>query len=68
MQSIYGKYPVIFLSLKNVEGISFEAAKYQMIELISKEAERFGFLSESGIMDIILEMQMYIVHGMLSTM
>lgn len=43
-----GKYPVIFLSLKNVEGISFEAAKYQMIELISKEAERFGFLSESG--------------------
>ncbi len=68
MQSIYGKYPVIFLSLKNVEGISFEAAKYQMIELISKEAERFGFLSESGTMDIILEMQMYIVHGMLSTM
>lgn len=68
MQSIYGKYPIIFLSLKNVEGISFEAAKYQMIELISKEAERFGFLSESGTMDIILEMQMYIVHGMLSTM
>ena len=26
-----GKHPVIFLSLKNVEGLTFEAAKYQMI-------------------------------------
>lgn len=46
-ENYMGKYPVIFLSLKNVEGICFEAAKYQMIELISKEAERFGCLSES---------------------
>ena len=36
-----GKHPVIFLSLKNVEGLTFETAKYQMIELIGKEATRF---------------------------
>ena len=42
-----GKHPVIFLSLKNVEGLTFEAAKYQMIELIGKEATRFSFLSQS---------------------
>ena len=41
-----GKHPVIFLSLKNVEGLTFEAAKYQMIELIGKEATRFSFLSQ----------------------
>ena len=42
-----GKYPVIFISLKNVEGLDYEAAKYQMIELIAKEAERFEFLEDS---------------------
>ena len=42
-----GKYPVIFLSLKNVEGLNFEAAKYQMIELVAKEAGRFDFLTQS---------------------
>ena len=34
-----GMYPVIFLSLKNVEGLNFEATKYQMIELVAKEVE-----------------------------
>ena len=29
-----GKYPVIFLSLKGVEGLTFERAKYRIIELI----------------------------------
>ena len=42
-----GKYPVIFLSLKSVEGLTFEDARYRMIELISIEAERFGFLADS---------------------
>ena len=42
-----GKYPVIFLSLKNVEGLNFEAAKYQMLELVAKEAGRFDFLTQS---------------------
>ena len=42
-----GKFPVIFLSLKSVDGLSFEAAQYQLIEIIATEAERFHFLSES---------------------
>lgn len=42
-----GKYPVIFLSLKSVEGLTFEYAKYRMTELIGLEAERFGFLEDS---------------------
>ena len=42
-----GKYPVVFLSLKNAEGFSFEEAKYQLAELIGMEAERFLFLLES---------------------
>ena len=42
-----GQYPVIFLTLKNVEGLTFEAAKYQMKELIGREAERLGVLKNS---------------------
>lgn len=47
-----GKYPVIFLSLKNVEGLDFQAAKYQMIEIIAKEAKRFVYLKQSDRLDI----------------
>ena len=43
-----GKYPVIFLSLKNAEGLNFDTAKYQMVELIAREAERFSFLAEDA--------------------
>ena len=46
-----GQYPVIFLSLKNVEGRDFESAKYQMMELISKEAIRHSSLRESKELD-----------------
>ena len=42
-----GKYPVIFLSLKGIDGLSFEAAKYRLTELIGVEAERFAFLVDS---------------------
>jgi hypothetical protein len=42
-----GKYPVIFLSLKSVEGLNFEAAKYRITELIGREAQRFDFFLES---------------------
>ena len=38
-----GKYPVIFLSLKSVEGLKYEDAIYRITELIGMEAERFGF-------------------------
>lgn len=43
-----GKYPVIFLSLKGVDGLSFEAAKAKLIALIGWEADRFGFLKNSS--------------------
>lgn len=42
-----GKYPVIFLSLKGVEGLTFEEAKENLQQLIGNEAGRFPFLKES---------------------
>ena len=43
-----GKYPVIFLSLKGVDGLSFEEAKYRLTEVIANEARSFQFLSDSS--------------------
>ena len=42
-----GKYPVIFFSLKSVEGLKFENARYRIIEMIGREAQRYEFLEES---------------------
>ncbi len=42
-----GKYPVIFLSLKDVDGLKYENAKYRIMELIGREAERYFFLRDS---------------------
>lgn len=42
-----GKYPVIFLSLKDVDGLKYENAKYRIMELIGREAERYSFLGDS---------------------
>lgn len=42
-----GKFPVIFISLKNVEGLDFETALYRFAEIIGREAERFYFLLDS---------------------
>lgn len=42
-----GKYPVIFLSLKGVEGLNFSEAKRRCIQLIRREAERFYYLKDS---------------------
>ena len=33
--------------MKGVEGLTFEEAKYRLIELIGTEAERFAFLDDS---------------------
>lgn len=43
-----GKYPVISISLKDVEGENFQAAYDLLGARISEEAERFGFLLESN--------------------
>lgn len=42
-----GKYPVLSLSLKDVEGGDFETAYDSLCMLVSEEATRFGFLEES---------------------
>ena len=43
-----GKFPVISISLKEVEGESFDAAKGILRSVIGDEAVRFHFLSESS--------------------
>ena len=42
-----GKFPVIFLSLKGVDGLTFEKAKAKLVRLLALEAERFDFLKDS---------------------
>lgn len=42
-----GKFPVIFISLKDVAGLTFEEARYSFTEQIAREAARFRFLLES---------------------
>lgn len=42
-----GKRPVIFLSLKTVEGMCFSEAQNELVTLIGDEASRFSFLLQS---------------------
>ena len=46
-----GKFPVIFLSLKGVDGLSFSEARFCLAELIESEARRFKFLMHSDKLD-----------------
>ncbi len=46
-----GKYPVVFLSLKSVDGLTFEEARASLCELITSEARRFKFLLNSDRLD-----------------
>lgn len=46
-----GKYPVVFLSLKGVEGLTFEEARAYLCELIINETRRFKFLLNSEKLD-----------------
>ena len=43
-----GKFPVVFVSLKGVDGLTFEDAESRCIEIIGNEAVRFSFLLESS--------------------
>ena len=60
-----GKYPVIFISLKSVEGLTFEVARSELAKALSKEALRHPFLavsdklneSEKGIFQQLCDMQ-----------
>lgn len=43
-----GKYPVIFLSLKDVAGLTYAEAEDALVQLIGSEAGRFHFLNNSS--------------------
>lgn len=42
-----GQFPVIFLTLKGVEGLTYARARYAFMDIIGNEARRFYFLLES---------------------
>ena len=42
-----GKFPVIFISLKDVDGLRFEDAKKRLIKKVGIEADRFRYLLDS---------------------
>lgn len=42
-----GKFPVVSLTLKGVDGLTFERAKNKLLKYIALEAERFNFLKNS---------------------
>ena len=46
-----GKFPVISVSLKSVDGLNFEAASAALRTVIGNEAGRFRFLLESDMLD-----------------
>ncbi len=46
-----GKFPVIFVSLKNVDGMDERSARAALCRVIGNEARRFGYLSESDRLD-----------------
>ena len=46
-ENYMGQFPVIFISLKGVEGLSFDAACKGLANIIGMEALRFSFLKDS---------------------
>lgn len=47
-ETYMGQFPVIFISLKGVEGQSFEAACKGLANIIGMEVLRFSFLKDSS--------------------
>lgn len=46
-EAYMGRFPVVFVSLKGVDGLTFDEAESRFIEIIGSEAEHFSFLLES---------------------
>lgn len=42
-----GKYPVVFVSLKGVDGLTFDEARRRLADIIQREARRLSFLLDS---------------------
>lgn len=47
IEEYMGQFPVISVSMKSVDGLSFEAASAALRNIVGKEASRFQFLRES---------------------
>ena len=61
-----GKFPVIFLSLKGVDGLTFSEARFCLAELIESEARRFKFLMHSDKLDAddkVMYRELLSLHG-----
>lgn len=43
-----GKIPVVFLTLKGIDGLTFDKAKQKLTSLVAREADRFHFLKGSS--------------------
>ncbi len=43
-----GKFPVVFLTLKGVDGLTFDKARQKLTSLVAREADRFHFLKGSS--------------------
>lgn len=48
IEEYMGQFPVISVSLKSVDGLSFEAASAALRNIVGKEASRFQYLRESA--------------------
>ena len=46
-----GKFPVIFITLKNVQGDNFEDAYLKLAEVVALKAQEFSFLKDSPALD-----------------
>ena len=46
-----GRFPVIFITLKDVHGNDFEKAYLKLAELVAKKAKEFSFLKDSPALD-----------------
>ena len=47
-----GRFPVIFITLKNASGLNYKEASTALKRVIGNESRRFSFLSESGQLDV----------------
>lgn len=43
-----GKFPVVFLTLKGIDGLTFDKARQKLTSLVAREADRFHFLKGSS--------------------
>lgn len=54
-ENYMGKYPVVSVSLKGVEGATFKEARRKLIDVINREARRYRYIRESSKLDSIYQ-------------